>query len=209
MTADVYLSAVSDAYALIPPGIAIQDHGLLPRGMVPVRDHVVPALDQLCAGIAPDGLDPDTSCFVGACGWTDGLGAEQVTRTVDEYGWKWIDPEAFLFYSPHSAAAAVCVRHGLHGAACTLLGEAAHQQALALAAARCASGRGPALVISIHSVPTSAGLRVRCRGARLSATGGQALLASAGGPELFSDPTMATAVGLGCPAPADDHGGRR
>jgi hypothetical protein len=209
VSVDVYVSAVSTADALIPSGIAIQEHGLLTRGMVPVRDHVAPALDQLCAGVALDGLDPDTSCFVGACGWTDGFGADQVTTTVDQYGWKWIDPEAFLFYSPHSVAAAVCVRRGLRGVACTLLGEEAHQQALALAAARCASGRGPALVISVHSAPTAEGLRVCCRGVLLSATGGLALLTSAADPYAFSDLSMATAVGLGCPEPADEQGGWR
>jgi hypothetical protein len=192
----VYVHAALTSHARIPATADPEPSGILVRGQVPMRDHVLPALRELCALVAPHGLDRATGCFVGAR-WDATLAARRIRDTVDGQGWRWIDPEAFLYYSPHTLAAAVCVDHLLRGPSMTFVGDAADAQALEIGALQCRTGNCPAaLVLGIEVVSGAAGrsgpVVVRLAATVLSVMPGPAVLSWNGG--TGPDPVPARTV---------------
>lgn len=77
-------------------------------------------------------LDPALAAFSGSV-----FGTFYASNSMNEYinssllhGARWLNPEAFLYYSPHSCAGTVVQKLGLHGDAITLVGQEAGYDAI-------------------------------------------------------------------------------
>lgn len=81
--------------------------------------------------------------------------AEVMHEQLRTAGPKWLDPEQFLSYSPHSLVSAAALALGLGGAGATLLGPDAEFQALAHALRRLRSGRAADVVVAAYEAPTA------------------------------------------------------
>ncbi|GAB3213766.1 hypothetical protein ACQEU5_22340 [Marinactinospora thermotolerans] len=72
--------------------------------------------------------------------------AESIRQRLDAKGARWLDPEAFLHFTPHGMTASLCMRLGLAGYAATLLGPAAGIQTVAQAVRRIRVGGDPSVL---------------------------------------------------------------
>lgn len=81
-----------------------------------------------------------------------GFVAESIRQRLTERGARWLDPEAFLCFTPHGLTAAVCLRLGLQRFAATLLGPAAGLQALAQASRKIRLGAERTVLCGAYEV---------------------------------------------------------
>ncbi|WP_198141477.1 beta-ketoacyl synthase N-terminal-like domain-containing protein, partial [Micromonospora sp. ATCC 39149] len=79
---------------------------------------------------------------------------EVMHEQLDEAGPKWLAPEMFVYYSPHSLVSAAAVAHGLGGAATTLLGRDGGTQALLHAVRRLATGQADTVLVGAYEALT-------------------------------------------------------
>ncbi|MEU1516206.1 hypothetical protein ABZ490_29400 [Streptomyces sp. NPDC005811] len=80
--------------------------------------------------------------------------AEVMHEQLREAGPKWLDPEQFLFYSPHSLVSAAALALGLGGAGSTLMGPDAELQALTHAMRRIRTGRAAEVIVAEYEALT-------------------------------------------------------
>ena len=99
----------------------------------------------------------ELGCILGtACGTA--VVAEYVTSTLDGPGHRFLDPEAFLVFSPHGVTAQVAISTKAAGFCATLLGPASGNQVLLAAIRRLALGRESVVLCGAFEWPTSFGL---------------------------------------------------
>ncbi|MFF3855996.1 beta-ketoacyl synthase N-terminal-like domain-containing protein [Micromonospora sp. NPDC002575] len=79
---------------------------------------------------------------------------EVMHEQLDEAGPKWLAPEMFVYYSPHSLVSAAAVAHGLGGAATTLLGRDGGMQALLHAVRRLSTGQADTVLVGAYEALT-------------------------------------------------------
>ncbi|MFI6162285.1 hypothetical protein ACIA59_20365 [Micromonospora haikouensis] len=107
--------------------------------------------------VAAGGLDAaarrETEVAVGTLYGMARVG-EVMHEQLDEAGPKWLAPEMFVYYSPHSLVSAAAVAHGLGGAATTLLGRDGGMQALLHAVRRLATGQADTVLVGAYEALT-------------------------------------------------------
>ncbi|KAA6213156.1 hypothetical protein CP973_28105 [Streptomyces albofaciens JCM 4342] len=135
-----------------------QDTAELPRMPLAVRDVLGPELlatarrALAAAGIGAD--DARTLGCVTAAHRATAATAAYIAEVLDGPGPRWLAPECFLHYSPHSLTGLLCIELGLDGTAVTLTGPSGGVDALGYAAAMVSSGRlRRALVATAHWAP--------------------------------------------------------
>ncbi|MFI6638929.1 hypothetical protein [Streptomyces sp. NPDC050504] len=135
-----------------------EDTAQLPRMPLAVRDVLGPellatarqALDG--AGIGAD--DARALGCVTAAHRATSATAAYIAEVLDGPGPRWLAPECFLHYSPHSLTGLLCIELGLDGTAVTLTGPSGGVDALGYAASMIASGRlRRVLVTTAHWTP--------------------------------------------------------
>lgn len=154
-------TAVRSTPRRIPPTPA--DTTELPRMPLAVRDVLGPqllatareALDA--AGVTPEGAR-ELGCVTASHRATDATSA-YIAEVLAGPGPRWLAPECFLHYSPHSLTGRLCIELGLDGTAVTLTGPAGGVDALGYAAGMITSGRcARVLVATAHwPAPTEPG----------------------------------------------------
>ncbi|MBQ0983218.1 hypothetical protein KBZ10_01410 [Streptomyces sp. F63] len=80
--------------------------------------------------------------------------AEMMHEQLREAGPKWLDPEQFLFYSPHSLVSGAALALGIGGAGSTLMGPDAEFQALTHAMRRIRTGRTAEVIVAEYEALT-------------------------------------------------------
>ncbi|MFE2941547.1 beta-ketoacyl synthase N-terminal-like domain-containing protein [Streptomyces sp. NPDC059255] len=152
-TARIAGTALLSAPRQIPPMPGDTDD--LPRMPLAVRDVLGPellatarqALDA--AGITSE--DARELGCVTASHRATAATATYIAEVLDGPGPRWLAPECFLDYSPHSLTGRLCIELGLDGTAITLTGPAGGVDALGYAAGMIASGRcARVLVATAH-----------------------------------------------------------
>ena len=103
------------------------------------------------AGGVPDRVNTE---FVAATWYGTSHVAEVMHEQLREAGPKWIDPEQFLYYSPHSMVSAAALAFGLGGASSTLMGPDAEFQALAHAVRRIRCGYADTVIVAEYEALT-------------------------------------------------------
>ncbi|MFC8904860.1 hypothetical protein [Micromonospora sp. NPDC057140] len=107
--------------------------------------------------VAAGGLDTEarreTEIAVGTLYGMARVG-EVMHEQLDEAGPKWLAPEMFVYYSPHSLVSAAAVAHGLGGAATTLLGRDGGMQALLHAVRRLTTGQADTVLVGAYEALT-------------------------------------------------------
>nr|CAD62193.1 AtaPKS4 protein [Saccharothrix mutabilis subsp. capreolus] len=108
------------------------------------------------------GADPAATGLVLGSLYGMGYVAESINHRLAVKGARWLDPDAFLHFTPHGLTATVCMGLGLEGFAATLLGPAAGLQAMAQAVRRIRLGRSRAVVCGAYeALSPAAAARVR------------------------------------------------
>ncbi|MFG1674417.1 beta-ketoacyl synthase N-terminal-like domain-containing protein [Micromonospora sp. NPDC049282] len=79
---------------------------------------------------------------------------EVMHEQLDLAGPRWLAPEMFVYYSPHSVVSAAAMTHGLGGAATTLLGRDGGTQALGHAVRRLTTGQADTVVVGGYEALT-------------------------------------------------------
>lgn len=98
--------------------------------------------------------DPTGTEIVAATWYGTSHVAELMHEQLREAGPKWLDPEQFLFYSPHSPVSAAALALGLGGAGSTLMGPDAELQALTHAMRRIRTGRAAEVIVAEYEALT-------------------------------------------------------
>lgn len=80
--------------------------------------------------------------------------AEGMHERLRLAGPRWLDPESFIFYSPHALTSAAAMAHGIGGAGCTLLGADAGAHALGHAFRRLLAGRAASVLVGGYEAST-------------------------------------------------------
>jgi Beta-ketoacyl synthase, N-terminal domain len=152
-TARIAGTALRSAPRQIPP--MPEDIDDLPRMPLAVRDVLGPellatarqALDA--AGITAEEAR-ELGCVTASHRATAATAA-YIAEVLDGPGPRWLAPECFLDYSPHSLTGRLCIELGFDGTAITLTGPAGGVDALGCAAGMIASGRcARVLVATAH-----------------------------------------------------------
>lgn len=135
-----------------------QDTAELPRMPLAVRDVLGPELLATArqalatAGIGAD--DARTLGCVTASHRATAATAAYIAEVLDGPGPRWLAPECFLHYSPHSLTGLLCIELELDGTAVTLTGPSGGVDALGYAAAMVSSGQlRRVLVATAHWTP--------------------------------------------------------
>ncbi|MFK4100739.1 hypothetical protein ACI2L1_11815 [Streptomyces sp. NPDC019531] len=133
---------------------------------------------------------------------------ELMHEQLREAGPRWLDPEQFLYYSPHSLLSAAALALGVGGAGSTLLGPDAELQALAHAVRRIRSGRVASVVVAEYEALTPFAAFARSDGPGLPddgalPTGRAAALVLTAGQEGEDAPAITVRRGI------DDAGAQR
>ncbi|MFD9538606.1 hypothetical protein [Streptomyces sp. NPDC060022] len=124
------------------------------RQDLPVRDALLPALlehatDVLERADVSSGSVAAWGCLVATEAATHST-AEAIAATLVELGPRWVDPDTFLYYSPQTIAADLCIRLGLGGPSMTLIGPSSGVDVLGLGARWTRTGRCPgALIVAV------------------------------------------------------------
>ncbi|MFD7068330.1 hypothetical protein ACFV97_14000 [Streptomyces sp. NPDC059913] len=158
-----------------------------------------------------DALDRDAAEIVTATWYGTSHVAEVMHEQLHEAGPKWLNPEQFLYYSPHSVVSAAALALGIGGAGSTLLGPDSEFQALKHAVRRLASGRVPAVVVAEYEALTPFAALGHFDGPGLPYDGGLptgrvtalVLMADGRGPEVRVHRGVADAAAR---RPAERHG---
>jgi hypothetical protein len=108
------------AYRSLPAPPVPAGTGLLRRQLVPVRDWVVPALPSLFDGL-PGHDWAAVGCAAAVGARVPLLCAELIDAAATAGGWRAIDAESFLYYSPHALAGTASVELGLGGPTATFV----------------------------------------------------------------------------------------
>ncbi|MGW6773717.1 beta-ketoacyl synthase N-terminal-like domain-containing protein [Streptomyces sp. NPDC055037] len=154
-TARIAGTALRSVSRRIPP--VPGDTGCLPRMPLAVRDVLGPellttarqALDA--AGITAEDAR-ELGCVTASHGATAATAA-YIAEVLDGPGPRWLAPECFLDYSPHSLTGRLCIELGLDGTAITLTGPAGGVDALGYAAGMIASGRCARVLVATANWP--------------------------------------------------------
>jgi len=92
--------------------------------------------------------------FVAATWYGTSHVGELMHEQLRDAGPKWLNPEQFLYYSPHSLLSAAALALGIGGAGSTLVGPDAELEALAHAVRRIRSGRATSVVVAEYEALT-------------------------------------------------------
>ncbi|MDX2917327.1 MULTISPECIES: hypothetical protein [Streptomyces] len=132
----------------------------LPRMPLAVRDLLRPALLATAeAAVAEAGLSPDEVRNMGCVTASDGATAATgtyIAQVLAGPGPRWLAPECFLHYSPHTLTGELCIALRLDGCAVTLTGAAAGVDALGYAALMVRSGRCRSVLVAAAYWPQPA-----------------------------------------------------
>ncbi|MFF8916967.1 hypothetical protein ACF08M_27535 [Streptomyces sp. NPDC015032] len=132
----------------------------LPRIPLAVRDLLRPALLTTAeAAVAEAGLSPDEVRNMGCVTASDGATAATgtyIAQVLAGPGPRWLAPECFLHYSPHTLTGELCIALHLDGCAVTLTGAAAGVDALGYAALMVRSGRCRSVLVAAAHWPQPA-----------------------------------------------------
>lgn len=155
-TARITATAVHHSEHAVPR--VPRDTAELPRMPLAVRDVLGPELLATArralatAGIGAD--DARTLGCVTASHRATAATAAYIAEVLDGPGPRWLAPECFLHYSPHSLTGLLCIELGLDGTAVTLTGPSGGVDALGYAATMVSSGRlRRVLVATAHWAP--------------------------------------------------------
>ncbi|MCK1795260.1 hypothetical protein MTQ01_04400 [Streptomyces sp. XM4193] len=132
----------------------------LPRTPLAVRDLLRPALLATAeAAVAEAGLSPEEvrnmGCVTASNGATAATGS-YIAQVLAGPGPRWLAPECFLHYSPHTLTGELCIALGLDGCAVTLTGASAGVDALGYAALMVRSGRCSSVLVAAAHWPQPA-----------------------------------------------------
>lgn len=168
------------------------------------------AVDE-AVGQAGDRLDRLDTEFVTATWYGTSHVAEVMHEQLREGGPRWLSPEQFLYYSPHSVISAAALAVGLGGAGSTLLGPDAEYQALAHAIRRIRSGRAACVVVAGYEALTPFAAVARPDGPTLpddgmSPTGQATALVLMADDERPAVPLPRGRNGTDAQGPAERHG---
>ncbi|MEW2070434.1 beta-ketoacyl synthase N-terminal-like domain-containing protein [Streptomyces sp. NPDC007346] len=132
----------------------------LPRTPLAVRDLLRPALLATAeTAVAEAGLSPDEvrtmGCVTASNGATAATGT-YIAQVLAGPGPRWLAPECFLHYSPHTLTGELSIALDLDGHAVTLTGAAAGVDALGYAALMVRSGRCRSVLVAAAHWPRPA-----------------------------------------------------
>ncbi|MBU7597083.1 hypothetical protein JGS22_005380 [Streptomyces sp. P38-E01] len=132
----------------------------LPRTPLAVRDLLRPALLATAeAAVAEAGLSPEEvrnmGCVTASNGATAATGT-YIAQVLAGPGPRWLTPECFLHYSPHTLTGELCIALGLDGCAVTLTGASAGVDALGYAALMVRTGRCRSVLVAAAHWPQPA-----------------------------------------------------
>lgn len=152
-TAGILAAVVRSEKRLVPP--LPDEPAELPRMALAVRDVLVPALlGTASAALAAAGIEADEARELGcvtASNQATAATAEYIAAVLDGPGPRWLIPECFLYYSPHSLTGRLCIDLGINGTTVTLTGASSGVDALGYAAGMVTAGRcDRALVAAAH-----------------------------------------------------------
>lgn len=134
--------------------------GDIPRVPLAVQDTLGPELVKVTEeALAAAGIDRSHATSMGcvvASHHATAATAQYIAAVLDGAGPRWLAPQCFLYYSPHSLTGRLCIDLGLDGTAITLTGVSSGVDALGYAAMMITSGRCPGVLVAAAHWPTPA-----------------------------------------------------